>query len=327
MAGPYHLPAAFNGSVDEAIRVFNRAFERGEEIYQATLGGEVAHFEYGAGEEISFYARLSPHRDEDRSLTATREFGEGQSVKIASVGFNRVDLMSELLPESQTADPLRFFTTETPDAINYAIRLPLRRIVSKLHSNGTCLFDGLSFFNDSHKCNPISRGSTDTFDNDLVASVTESGWAGLKDAIMQVKGTQGYLPNVNMGRPVIWVPTDVMAVKFAKLFTGGAFYAKEPTAATTAASESIIVTSTADIVTVPELFNTTADADAAKHYYVWLRSSTRQRGMIVRMPQMPRMRRDDVTFRSTNNAIAVYADMEYGDSYGDPRKCFRVSES
>ena len=49
--------------------------------------------------------RLDGQADEDKGDTETRNFGTPESVKVASAGFKRIDLFSELLPMYPNRDP------------------------------------------------------------------------------------------------------------------------------------------------------------------------------------------------------------------------------
>lgn len=336
------ISAATAGKLDAAIQKINTAWLNPRQVFEQTLTGDVAYFDYQAGDQIDYWMRLSPFREKEKSLTATRDFSESGKVLAAQVGYSRWDLYSELVPISSTSDPYGIFLQFTEGAIDYFTRFPLRRVVKLLQQNGNCLFDGLSFFNSAHKIDPTAKAS-DTFSNDLQFKINESGWAGLKDQIMQVKAPNGYLSNVTMGKPVIWVPSDAMHVKFAKLFgvgnggNGGTFQAKDFTGY--AASESITVTSTATIVTVPELLAgkdidnpaITLDSDAALHYYVWLNNMNADRGVVVRMPRPMTIKRssgspDDQNVQN-NNALAAWSDCEAGFGYGIPHKLFRGKDA
>lgn len=339
------IDAATAGKLDTAIRKINTAWLNMRQTFRQTLTGEVAYFDNQAGDKIEYWMRLSPFREEEKSLTATRNFGESGKVLAAECGYSRFDLYGELIPLSSTSDPYSIFLQFAEGAVDYFMRFPLRRVVQLLQQNPVCKFDGLSLFNSAHKIDPTAK-VVKTWSNDRDFKISESGWASLKDHIMQVPAPNGYLTNVTMGKPVIWVPTDQMHVKFAKLFgmgNGGGmgtFQAKEITAGAngTAASESITVTSTAVVVTVPELLPgkdidsvATLDSDSASHYYVWLNNMSADRGVVVRMPRPMTVKRssggpDDQNVQK-NNALAAWADCEAGFAPGLPHKVYRFRDA
>jgi hypothetical protein len=57
--------------------------------------------------------RVDGQSDADKGDTETRNFGEPQGVKVASVGFKRVDIMAELLPMFTNRDPMKLFLGPT----------------------------------------------------------------------------------------------------------------------------------------------------------------------------------------------------------------------
>jgi hypothetical protein len=338
------IDAATQGKLDAAIRKINTAWLNPQQMFEQTLTGQIAYFDYQAGDKIEYWMRLSPFREQAKSLTGTRDFGESGKVKMAEIGFSRWDLYSEFIPISSTSDPYKIFLQFTEGATNYFTRFPLRRVVRLLQQNGTSIFDGLPFYSNAHVIDPTTK-KLGTFSNDLSFKISETGWAALKDAIMQIQAPNSYLANTTMGKPEIWVPSDAMHIKFAKLFgvgNGGApgtFQAKEITAGQTAASESITVTSTAVIRTVPELLSgrdidnpsVVLDPQAANRYYLFLNNSTVDRPVVVRMPRPMTVKRssggpDDVNVQN-NNSLAAWSDCEAGFGYGAPQKGFRILDA
>lgn len=337
------IDAATQGKLDAAIRKINTAWLNPAQMFEQTLTGQIAYFDYQAGDKIEYWMRLSPFREQAKSLTGTRDFGESGKVKVAEIPYSRWDLYQEFIPVSSTSDPYKIFLQFTQGATDYFTRFPLRRVVNLLQQNGISIFDGLSMFNTAHIIDPTVK-KRGTFSNDLTFKISETGWAALKDAIMQIKAPNGYLSNTTMGKPEIWVPTDAMHIKFAKLFgvgnggAAGTFQAKELTAGATAASESITVTSTAIVRTVPELLagvdidtGATLDPQAANRYYLFLNNSNVDRPVVVRMPRPMTVKRssggpDDVNVQS-NNSLAAWADCEAGFGYGAPQKGFRILDA
>jgi serine/threonine protein kinase len=92
-------------SIERAINQINTAWNRPEQIYNNQLTGQICYMDYAQGDRLEFYMRLDGQADEDKGDTETRNFGTPQSVKVASVGFKRVDLFSELLPMYPNRDP------------------------------------------------------------------------------------------------------------------------------------------------------------------------------------------------------------------------------
>jgi len=338
------ISAATQGKLDAAIRTINTAWLNPQQVFEQTLTGQMAYFDYQAGDKIEYWMRLSPFKEQHKSLTGTRNFGEAGKVKMSEIGYSRWDLYGEFIPISSTSDPYKIFLQFAQGATDYFTRFPLRRVVQLLQENGTSIFDGLSFFNAAHIIDPTTK-KLGTFSNDLSYKISETGWAALKDAIMQIQAPNSYLANTTMGKPEIWVPTDAMHVKFAKLFgvgnggAAGTFQAKEITAGVTAASESITVTSTATIRTVPELLRgrdiddptKVLDPQAANRYYLFLNNSTVDRPVVVRMPRPMTVKRssggpDDLNVQS-NNSLAAWADCEAGFGYGAPQKGFRILDA
>lgn len=323
--------AAVQGRIDGAIHVFNSAFKNAEPVYDATLTGEVAHFYYGPGERYILPARIVHHQPEPKALTASRNFSEPSSANMADVGYQRVDLMAELLPKSKTSDPLKLFLDATEDAIAYAVRYPLVRAVEIIQANPACVWDGLSFFSAAHKADPASKNSTITFSNDLGnIKISDTGVNNIIDQIRQRKGANGYLPNGSMSAPVWWVPTDAMHAKLARVLNpeGRYIVATEVAAGVSAASQTPMVTRTArgTIITVPELA-ASGVSNATTTYYAWVNSFRARRALVVRIPKMPAMTKDTQTFATSNNADAVFADMEFGIGLGDPGCLYRINDA
>ena len=342
LLGQTGIDAATAGQLDSAIQKLNLTWLNAKQIFEQTLTGAVATFDYQTGDEIKFWMRLAAYREQKKSLTAQRDWSETGKVLAASVGYNRYDLHAEQIPISSTSDPYGIFLQFAENATDYFTRFPLRRVVNEvLQSNPVCLFDGLPLFSSAHKIDPTAK-VVKTFSNDLTFKISETGWSGLKDAIIQIPAPNGYLANATMGVPEIWVPTDAMHVKFAKLFgvgnggSGGTFQAKDFT--TYAASESITVTSRAIVRTVPELLagkdidsGATLDADAALHYYVFLNTSSVDRGVVVRMPRPMTVKRssggaDDLSV-AESNTMRAWSDCEAGFAPGLPQKVFRVRDA
>ena len=338
------ISAATQGKLDAAIRKINTAWLDPAQVFEQTLTGQIAYFDYAAGDEIEYWMRLSPFKEQAKSLTGTRNFGEAGKIKMSKVGYTRWDLYGEFIPISSTSDPYKIFLQFAQGATDYFTRFPLRRVVQLLQEQGISIFDGLPFFSNAHIIDPTTK-KLGTFSNDVSFKISETGWAALKDHIMQIQAPNSYLANTTMGRPEIWVPSDAMHIKFAKLFgvgNGGApgtFQAKELTAGVTAASESITVTSTAVIRTVPELLSgrdiddptKVLDAQAANRYYLFLNNSTVDRPVVVRMPRPMTVKRssggpDDVNVQN-NNSLAAWSDCEAGFGYGAPQKGFRILDA
>lgn len=338
------ISAATQGKLDAAIRTINTAWLNPQQVFEQTLTGQMAYFDYQAGDKIEYWMRLSPFKEQRKSLTGTRDFGEAGKVKMSEIGYSRWDLYGEFIPISSTSDPYKIFLQFAQGATDYFTRFPLRRVVQLLQENGVSIFDNLPFFSNAHIIDPTTK-KLGTFSNDLSFKISETGWAALKDAIMQIQAPNSYLANTTMGKPEIWVPTDAMHVKFAKLFgvgnggAAGTFQAKEITAGVTAASESITVTSTATIRTVPELLRgrdiddptKVLDPQAANRYYLFLNNSTVDRPVVVRMPRPMTVKRssggpDDLNVQS-NNSLAAWSDCEAGFGYGAPQKGFRILDA
>jgi len=338
------ISAATQGKLDAAIRTINTAWLNPQQVFEQTLTGQMAYFDYQAGDKIEYWMRLSPFKEQRKSLTGTRDFGEAGKVKMSEIGYSRWDLYGEFIPISSTSDPYKIFLQFAQGATDYFTRFPLRRVVQLLQENGTSIFDQRPFFDNAHIIDPTTK-KLGNFSNDLSFKISETGWAALKDAIMQIQAPNSYLANTTMGKPEIWVPTDAMHVKFAKLFgvgnggAAGTFQAKEITAGVTAASESITVTSTATIRTVPELLRgrdiddptKVLDAQAANRYYLFLNNSTVDRPVVVRMPRPMTVKRssggpDDLNVQS-NNSLAAWSDCEAGFGYGAPQKGFRILDA
>lgn len=323
-----------SGSIEAAIDVLNNAFMDGENVYSAGITSEMAYFNYEAGDKVEMYMKLSHHRDEDKGLMENRNFSETTAVKVADIGYKRVDLMAELLPLSKTSDPRRMFLDETVEAADYAIRLPTRRLAKRILAGftATCIFDNIAFFHATdHLCNPLEKGTPRKFGNYFTGiKVTEDGWAAFIDKVVQIEGANGYLMNADFmsARPIIAVPTAALWKKWAKIFDPEGRIAVEPTAGVTAASETTIFKNGARLTLIPELAVLTTAA-TLKRSYIFNPRYRRRRPFVVRIPTMPTWKRGTGAgnpFEATNDAYPVWASMEYADDYGLPHLCFCVEE-
>jgi hypothetical protein len=334
-------------SLEAAINRVNAAWAKPEQIYTNQVTSRIAYFSYEAGDREEFYMRVDGQSDADKGDTETRNFGEPQGVKVASVGFKRVDIMAELLPMFTNRDPMKLFLGPTEEGVLKALRLPTRRMALLLRSGftATCLWDGLSYFNANHKVNPADAQNKGVFANYFTGfKNTEDGWAGFLDLYEQVPGANDYLINQGFAEsgPVIWTPNRIGAKKFMKYFDpDGRIYvgnlAQDRGAGNTetaAAAETTVFKPMngyrlPTIEVVPELVDSNTAASRKRHFVFNTRYPMR-RAAVVRIPRTMQMRinrTDSNPYAATNNAYPVWADMDFGIDFGLPHLCACLEEA
>jgi hypothetical protein len=325
--------AVSSGSIEAAVNALNRAWERPEQIYRATASDRVAFFTYEPGDNLEFFMRIDGQSDEDKGDIETRNFGETQGVKVARVGFNRVDLMAERIPLYTNRDPRQIFLNPTEEAMYKTVRLPTRRMALLLRQGltKTCLYDGRPFYSEEHVINPLDKTAGTPWPNYFPGiNVTEDGWASIIDQIEQIPGANDYLINEGFleAGPEIWVPNRKLAKKFGKIFDPNGLIAVEPTAGVNAASETTYFKNGAKVVVVPELINQ-SDPASQKRYFIFNAKYKTRRAVVVRIPRAPiwkMMKGANNPLEHSNNAYPVWADMDFGIDFGLPHLSYLGEE-
>ena len=338
-------------SIERAINQINTAWNRPEQIYNNQLTGQICYMDYAQGDRLEFYMRLDGQADEDKGDTETRNFGTPQSVKVASVGFARVDLFAELLPMYPNRDPMGIFLGPTEEGVMKAMRLPTRRaaLLLKQGLTKTCLFDGLPFFSTSHKVNPVDPKNANTFPNYFTSfKITEDGWADFLDQYEQILGANDYVINQGFAESgaVIWCAQRRQAKKFMKFFDpDGKIYvgnlAQERGAGNTetaAAAESTVFTPrmgfrVPTIEVVPELVSAPSASDYAvskKRIYLFNTRYPMRRALVCRVPRTMQVKIDRSVsnpYAASNNAYPFWADMDFGIDFALPHLCALLEEA
>ncbi len=330
-------------TLDRSINSINNAWARPEQIYNAQLTSRISLFDYSPGDKLEMYMRIDGQSDQDMGDTETRNFGKPQGVKVASVGFSRVDIMSELLPMRTNRDPLGLFLGPTEEGIMKAVRLPTRRAALLLITGftATCLYDGLAFFHASHKVNPVDAKNTKTFPNYFTSfKITEDGWTDFVDQYEQIDGANDYKINQGFAESgcVIWCAQRRQAVKLMKIF--------DPESKNYQGNTAVLATDTAAAATsttwvpkngfaapiievVPELV-VTGNATSKKRMYVFNTRYATRRAIITRIPTSMVMRinrSDSNPYAASNNSYPVWADMDFGNGFGLPHLCACLEEA
>ena len=335
-------------SIERAINQINTAWNRPEQIYNNQLTGQICYMDYAQGDRLEFYMRLDGQADEDKGDTETRNFGTPESVKVASVGFKRIDLFSELLPMYPNRDPLGIFLGPTEEGVMKAMRLPTRRAALLLRQGltKTCVYDGLPFFSISHKVNPADPKNANVFPNYFTNfKITEDGWADFLDQYEQIIGANDYVINQGFAESgaVIWCAQRRQAKKFLKFFDPeGRIYTgnttnDRPNLDTAAAAESTVFTPRMGfrmptIEVVPELVARPADADYAaskKRIFIFNTRYPMRRALVCRVPRTMMVKIDRSVsnpYAASNNAYPFWADMDFGIDFALPHLCALLEE-
>lgn len=331
-----NVALASGETLDAAINRINMAFARPEQIYNAQLDARVTLFDYGPGDKLESYMRIDGQSDQDMGDTETRNFGKPQGVKVASVGFSRVDVMAELLPMRTNRDPLGLFLGPTEEGVMKAIRLPTRRAALLLLTGftTTCLYDGLTFFHASHKVNPADPKNAKTFPNYFTGfKLTEDGWTDFVDQYEQIDGANDYKINQGFAESgcVIWCAQRRQAVKLMKIFDPESknYQGNTATPATDTAAAATSTTWTPRngfaapiVMVVPELVASGSSAAVSKkRIYVFNTRYSTRRAIITRIPtsMVMRINRSDTNpYAASNNSYPMWADMDFGNGFGLP---------
>lgn len=330
---PGSVSQSLKGSLDVLINRANKVFANPADVFGPTLDAEIAYFDYGKGDLIQYPMRISGQSDEDKGDMESRNFEEDVLVNVASVGAKRVDLYGTKYPQDDFRDPDNWLIGEMREAIGYAVRLPTKRLAKRLRegTTKTCTFDGLTFFNTAHKCNPLATGAAAnrTFKNYFAGiETTEDGWAEVMQEITQIEGAHGYKINANFlsERPIILTGNVKIWKKWMKIFDPAGLMAIDT--ATGTASETTVFKNGARLKLIPELIDANTAA-TLKRSYIIKPGMGRNRGLIVRMPKPPTWvsaRGTQSPLGVTNDADVAYGTCKYGDDYGLPHMIFCVEE-
>jgi hypothetical protein len=279
----------------------------------------------GMAEILVYPMRVSVALEEQKGPTEQRNFSTAEVISI-SCQARRVEPPGTLIPVGPIYDTYGLLRMRAPDEVKQALKIWDRALAKLINAGGVFdsnypTYDGQAFFG-THSSNPGKLGAA-TYSNDIVASTDEAGFLAAWQNMQLIPGYDGTLINVDMGKPLILVPTAAMKVAFDKLINEG-LIAKQLAGA--AASENTRLDGWAETVLMPELVNP-LDPLSTKRWYLINRNDNSRRAFIVRNPVKPQFRitTENDVYAHTNDALALYYKTYGGVNYGLPHLVTRCT--
>lgn len=264
--------------------------------------------------------KVATAKEVAKGPTERRDFNDAEIVSFECTA-ERIEAPGEMIPLGPIYDAYGLLEGFASDLLNQALKIWDRRLATVINTNGTS-YDGLSFFNTAHLVNPGDKKKV-TFSNDINAAPDEAGFLAAWNTMQQIPGYDGTLMNVDMGRPVVLVPSMTMKIAFDKLLNEG-LVARQVAGA--AASENTRLVDAAEVVLMPELFNP-ADAASSRRWYMINRQHNSRRAFIVRNPVKPQFKitGPSDSYAHSNDARVLYYVTYGGAGYAMPQLALRCT--
>lgn len=271
-------------------------------------------------EKAKYPMKVATAKEVAKGPTERRDFNEAEIVSFECTA-ERIEAPGELIPLGPIYDAYGLLEGFASDLLNQALKIWDRRLASLINTNGTA-YDGLSFFNSAHPTNLADKKKV-TFSNDLNAAPDEAGFLAAFKAMQQIPGYDGTLMNVDMGRPIVLVPSMDIKIAFDKLLNEG-LVARQVAGA--AASENTRLVDAAEVVMMPELINS-ADAASYRRWYMINRQHNSRRAFIVRNPVKPQfiITGPNDSYAHSNDARVLYYKTFGGAGYAMPQLAIRCT--
>lgn len=293
-----------------------------------TIYDKIAYVDSSSMGEIELYPmRVSTSKEVEKKPTEQRDFNDAEVISI-SCRAGRIEPPGTKIPIGEVYDTYGLLNMRAPDEIKQALKIwdrSLARLIAAggVFSSNFPTYDSLAYFG-SHSSNPGKLGAS-SYTNDIVASADEAGFLAAWQNMQQIPGYDDTLVNVDMGMPLILVPTVAMKIAFDKLLNEG-LIAKQVVAA--AASENTRLAGWAETIHMPELLQySNVDPLIAKRWYIINRNDYSRRGFIVRNPVKPQFRltTENDVFAHTHDARVLYYKTYGGVNYGLPHLVTRCT--
>ncbi len=296
-------------------QAWNKAGNKQSTVYQ-----EIAFVGEGGGVYEEFPMHLAAQSEKEVADDAERDFNEPYVISVGCES-KRIDGPATLLPIDDSRDPYDVLASAAPTIIRQGDRMWDRRLAARINANPAC-YDGKAMYATDHPVNPSVAGSG-TYSNDISAELDEDGLVAALQQLMDIKGADGNRLNVDLGIPLIVVPTKQLEIKARKLIDGG-LIARVFGANTAAAAETSHLEGMAEVRVLAELNDATV-ANSNKRWYVNRVNATPAKPWIVRITKRPqlKMTSDQDFLAHTKNRRAVYYWASGGAAPGLPQLSVR----
>lgn len=301
------------------ITTINQAWNKAA-AKQSTIYQEIAFVSEGGGVYEEFPMHTAAQSEKEVADDAERDFSTPYVIVVGCES-KRIDGPPVMLPIDDSRDPYDSLASAAPTIIRQGDRMWDRRLAAKINANPTC-YDLKAMYATDHPVNPSVAGSG-TYSNDINAEMDEDGLTAALQQLMDIKGADGNRLNVDLGIPLIVVPTVQLEIKARKLINGG-LVAKVFGANTAAASETSQLEGRCEIRVLSEL-NDSNVVNSNKRWYLNRVNAAPAKPWIVRITKRPQLKLtgDQDFLAHTRNARGLYYWASGGAAPGLPQLSVR----
>lgn len=322
-----NLDDKFNATVTKLEKTFHK---HGFEVYRDQMIDEIATIVPGDRSALLQVGMLIDGSGYNIvALTEGAHYGENPPRIIGQCGYQKLNLFALKWAEFQDDLSKALYLESIPDIVGGKVTvIPLLEVLKLLKANGICLYDGLPFFHPAHKVDPFDDKSG-VHPNLIYQPLTSDGWDAVLQSVItrpapgsRLADGKAFLPNRGIAtdgkKLVLYTGHTSIASRLAKIFDPSAFW----NPGTNLATETRRVFANATVQYCPEMAVLDDDAD---DYIYGVLKNTAQRGVLVRVPDPPMIKRskdgsDDDVDKDVKKIKAVQT---FGACLTDPWRLFK----